>query len=49
MDAIALASRGNVRARSRLAAMRKHSREEDADLALLRERKMPLEPPEDHR
>jgi hypothetical protein len=48
-DAIALASRGNVRARSRLAAMRKHSREEDADLALLRERKMPLEPPEDHR
>jgi hypothetical protein len=32
-------------ARARLALMRKFPREEDADVALLRERKIPLEPP----
>jgi hypothetical protein len=34
-----------ARARSRLAIMRKFARQEDADIALLRERKMPLEAP----
>jgi hypothetical protein len=39
----------NARARSRLAKMRAMPREEDVCIAILREHKMPLEPPEDHR
>jgi hypothetical protein len=35
----------NANARSRLAILRRYARQEDADMALLRERKMPLEPP----
>jgi hypothetical protein len=35
----------NARARARLAVLRKFVREEDADIALLRQRKMPIEPP----
>jgi hypothetical protein len=39
----------NARARSRLAKMRALPREEDVCIALLREHRMPLDPPEDHR
>jgi hypothetical protein len=39
----------NARARSRLAKMRAMPREEDVCIALLREYKMPLDPPEDNR
>jgi hypothetical protein len=39
----------NARARSRLAKMRALPREEDVDIALLKEHGIPLEPPEDHR
>ena len=39
----------NARARERLAKMRALPREEDVCIALLREHRMPLEPPEDHR
>lgn len=39
----------NARARSRLAKMRALPREEDVCLAILREHRMPLDPPEDHR
>jgi len=39
----------NARARSRLAKMRAMPREEDVCIAILREHKMPLEPPEDRR
>ena len=38
----------SARARSRVAQMRAMPREEDVDIAILRERKMPLEPPEGH-
>jgi hypothetical protein len=34
-----------ARARARLAVMRRFEREEDSDIALLRQRKMPIEPP----
>jgi hypothetical protein len=37
---------GNALARGRIAAMRAAPREEDADIALLRTRRLPLEPPE---
>jgi hypothetical protein len=37
----------NARARRRVAEMRAMAREEDVDLAILRERKRPLEPPEE--
>jgi hypothetical protein len=37
---------GNALARGRIAAMRAAPREEDADIALLRTRKLPLEPPD---
>jgi hypothetical protein len=39
----------NARARARLAQMRAMPREEDVCIAILREHKMALEPPEDHR
>jgi hypothetical protein len=39
----------NARARSRIAKMRTMPREEDLYIALLREHKIPLDPPEDHR
>lgn len=39
----------NPRARARVAQMRAIPREEDLDIAILRKRKMPLEPPEDFR
>jgi len=39
----------NARARARVAQMRAIPREEDLDIAILRERRMPLEPPEEHR
>ncbi len=39
----------NARARARVAQMRAITREEDLDIAVLRERRMPLEPPEDRR
>jgi hypothetical protein len=39
----------NARARARLGRMRALAREEDVYIALLRQRKMPLEPPEDRR
>jgi hypothetical protein len=39
----------NARARSRLAKMRALPREEDVDIALLKEHGIPLDPPEDHR
>jgi hypothetical protein len=39
----------NALARGRVAQMRATPREEDVDIAILRKRKMPLEPPEDHR
>ena len=39
----------NARARSRLAKMRALPREEDVDIALLKEHGIPLEPPEEHR
>jgi hypothetical protein len=39
----------NASARSRLAKMRAMPREEDVCIALLREHRMPLDPPEDHR
>jgi hypothetical protein len=39
----------NARARARLAHMRAMPREEDVCIAILREHKMALEPPEDHR
>ncbi len=48
-DAAAPPWRANARARARVASMRTHAREEDADIALLRERKLPVEPPEDRR
>lgn len=35
----------NARARARIAVMRRYAREEDADIALLRQLKMPIEPP----
>ncbi len=38
----------SARARSRVARMRAMPREEDVAIAILRERKMPLEPPESH-
>jgi hypothetical protein len=38
----------NARARERVAKMRALPREEDVDIAVLRQRKMPLEPPEGH-
>lgn len=38
----------NAQARSRVAQMRALPREEDVDIAILRKRRMPLEPPEDH-
>lgn len=38
----------NARARSRLAKMRTWPREEDVCIAILREHRMPLEPPEEH-
>lgn len=43
-DAAAPPWRANARARDRVALMRKHVREEDADIALLRERKLPIDP-----
>jgi hypothetical protein len=46
---VALADRANVTARSRLAKMRAMPREEDVDIAILRELKKSLDPPEDHR
>ena len=39
----------NARARSRVAKMRSLPREEDVCIAILREHKTPLDPPEDHR
>ncbi len=39
----------NARARARVAQMRAMPREEDVDIAILRKRRMPLEPPEDSR
>jgi hypothetical protein len=39
----------NARARSRLAKMRALPREEDVDIALLKEHGIPLDPPEDRR
>jgi len=39
----------NARARSRLAKMRAMPREEDVYIALLKERGLPLDPPEEHR
>jgi hypothetical protein len=39
----------NSRARARVVQMRAMPREEDVDIAILRGRKLPLEPPEDHR
>jgi hypothetical protein len=39
----------SARARARIAQMRDIPREEDLDIAILRKRKMPLEPPEDTR
>ena len=39
----------NALARARIAQMRATPREEDVDIAILRNRKLPLEPPEDHR
>jgi hypothetical protein len=36
----------NARARARIAEMRAMPREEDVDIAILREHKMPLEPPD---
>jgi hypothetical protein len=39
----------NARARTRLAHMRAMPREEDVSIAILREHKMALEPPEEHR
>ena len=39
----------NARARGEIAEMRALAREEDVDTAVLREHKMPLDPPEDHR
>ncbi|MGO9514007.1 MAG: hypothetical protein ACLP2F_10245 [Steroidobacteraceae bacterium] len=39
----------SARARARIAQMRTMHREEDVDVAILREHRMPLEPPEDHR
>jgi len=39
----------SARARARVAQMRDIPREEDLDIAILRKRKMPLEPPEDPR
>jgi hypothetical protein len=39
----------NARARGRVAQMRAMPREEDVDIAIMRARKMPLEPPDDHR
>jgi hypothetical protein len=38
----------NARARARVAKMRSMAREEDVDIAILRERRMPLDPPEGH-
>jgi hypothetical protein len=38
----------NARARARVARMRAIAREEDVDMAILREHRMPIEPPEDH-
>ena len=38
----------NARARAQIARMRAISREEDVDIAILREHRMPIEPPEDH-
>ena len=38
----------NAAARARIARMRTMAREEDVDLAILREHRMPIEPPEDH-
>jgi hypothetical protein len=38
----------NARARAQIARMRAIPREEDVDIAILREHKMPIEPPEDH-
>jgi hypothetical protein len=48
-DAPALPWQGNAHARGRVAQMRATPREEDVDIAILRERRMPLEPPEDYR
>ncbi len=39
----------NSRARARVAQMRALPREEDVDVAILRDHKIPLEPPEEHR
>ncbi len=38
----------NARARAQIARMRAIAREEDVDIAILREHRMPIEPPEDH-
>jgi hypothetical protein len=38
----------NARARAQVARMRAIPREEDVDIAILREHRMPIEPPEDH-
>jgi len=38
----------NSRARAQVARMRAIPREEDVDIAILREHRMPIEPPEDH-
>jgi hypothetical protein len=47
-DAPVLPWTKNAHARWRLAAMRTSPREEDVCIAILREHKMPLEPPEEH-
>jgi hypothetical protein len=49
LDASILPWTRNTRARTRLAQMRVRPREEDVCISLLREHKMALEPPENHR